>query len=468
MTNSYDTLIRVSKMNGRKASADSTMTLTDQRTLINGELGRVGGRKGKAYEALDQSGFTVLDAPVVEEILARIESGQSKGLVIAYGDRLARNAWDLGRFYSRMEKAGGEIHDASMPGIDYRTPEGRQLTMMRGVSSEGVYFAAKRRGDNVADQVVARGVPNSVPYGYRRNAGLDGTKTDPARDAKALVPHDEHAPSVERIFVLRLEGQRIAAIVRTLNDAGVPSPRGMRWTDATVETIVKNEVYTGVVKLGHRRLDGAHAPLVSRGAWRKVQGTRAVTQSGTYKAGLAGGLLVCSGCKRPLSVAGHPGRLTYSCRGGSADGACTRRVHVSKRAADAFVTSRIVEVLDGQSLNLFASTRQLDDARAALAQATAAKNAWLETADVLTKDELETALAPRQAAEKAAQDAYDAALAAAEDRVDLPHSGSAFLALDEQGQRRTARSLIDRIVVSPPVTGGTVEDRFSVLFTHGG
>ena len=187
-TTQYDTLIRVSKMNGRKASADSTMTLTDQRSLIDGELQRVDGRKGKSFEALDQTGFTVLDSPAVDEIISRVERGQSEGLVIAYGDRLARNSWQLGGFFTRMEKAGGEIHDASMPGIDYRTPEGRQLTMMRGVSSEGVYFAAKRRGDNVADAVVARGVANAVPYGYRRNAGPDGVKTDPDRDAKALVP----------------------------------------------------------------------------------------------------------------------------------------------------------------------------------------------------------------------------------------------------------------------------------------
>jgi hypothetical protein len=50
----------------------------------------------------------------------------------------------------------------------------------------------------------------------------------------------------------------------------------------------------------------------------------------------------------------------------------------------------------------------------------------------------------------------------------MPTSGSAFLALDEQRQRRTARSLIDRVVVSPPVPGGAVDDRLSVVFTHGG
>jgi DNA invertase Pin-like site-specific DNA recombinase len=462
---SYDTLIRVSKMNGRKASADSTMTLTDQRTLINGELTRVGGRKAKAFEALDQSGFTVLESPVIEQILARVESGESKGLVLAYGDRLARNAWQLGGFFSRMEKAGAEIHDASMPGIDYRTPEGRQLTMMRGVSSEGVYFAAKRRGDNVADQVVARGVANAVPYGYQRNA-VNGAKSDPSKDAKALVPHPEHAKIVKRIFALRLKGQRVAAIVRTLNDAGVPSPRGKRWTDATVETTVRNEVYTGVVKLGQRRNEGVHKALVSKNDWRKAQGARAVTLSGTYKAGLAGGLLVCSGCRRPLGVAGHPGKLVYACRNSSAEAACPRRVYVSKAPADAFVAGTLVEALDSHTLDVFASTRELDEAKAALEAAQASKADVLAKADILTKDELEAALVPKRAAEEAAQQAVERALMAAEDAVELPKSSSAFLASSETAQRRTARSLIDSVVVAPPVTGGTVDDRFEVVFTH--
>ena len=470
MTTSYDTLIRVSKMNGRKASADSTMTLADQRKLIAGELARIGGRKAKGFEALDQSGFTVLEAPVIEEIVSRVESGQSAGLVIPYGDRLARNAWQLGGFFSRMEKAGAEIHDASMPGIDYRTPEGRQLTMMRGVSSEGVYFAAKRRGDSVADAVVARGVPNVVPYGYRRNADPAGVKADPSRDAKALVIHTEHGPIVERIFELRLRGERVAEIVKTLNKAGIPSPRGKDWTPQTVETILKNEVYTGVVKLGERRLEGAHPALVSKGNWRKVQTTRGVTLSGTYKAGIAGGLLVGPDDDRPLNVAGAPGKgMTYSTRGAaSADGPPPRRVHVSKKRADDFVEATIVEALNGQTFDVFASSKAVEETRQAWEQANAELDAFLELTDVLTKDEMMVAISPRRAKVEATREAYDAALAEAEESVDLPDSGAAFLALDEQGRRRVARSLIERVVVSPPIKGGTIEDRFSVDWRNGG
>jgi hypothetical protein len=87
---------------------------------------------------------------------------------------------------------------------------------------------------------------------------------------------------------------------------------------------------------------------------------------------------------------------------------------------------------------------------------------------VLTKEELQAAITPRRAKVDAAQVAYDEALAAAEATVEIPRGGSAFLALDEQRQRRVARSLIDRVVVSPPVAGGTIEDRFHIVWAHRG
>jgi DNA invertase Pin-like site-specific DNA recombinase len=408
------------------------------------------GRKGRDFQALDQSGF--------------IESGQSKGLVIAYGDRLARNSWDLGSFYKRMERAGGEIWDASMPGIDYRSPEGRQLTMMRGVANEEKYFSSKRRGDNVADQVVARGVANAVPYGYQRNDGVD-----PALDAKALVPHAEHAKIVKRIFTLRLEGRRIAEIVRVLNEAGIPSPTGRRWARSSVERILGNEVYTGTVKLGKRRKENAHKALVSPAQWKRAQSTRAVTLSGTYKAGLAGGLVVCASCGGPLKVAGKPGKLTYSCRAtGSANGDCSRPVHITKAIADEVVTRAIVEALDKRAFVFQSSGQEVKDAREAITQADIAIAKVLEKADVLTAQELEAALAPKRAAKEAALRRYDEALGQAEAIEGMPESGSAFLEADEIDQRRTARALIEKVTVSPPVAGGTPKDRLDVVFARGG
>jgi DNA invertase Pin-like site-specific DNA recombinase len=463
MTTSYDTLLRVSKMNGRKESADSTMTLTDQRSLIKGELTRIGGRQGRAFEALDQSGFTVLESPVVDEIVERVRSGQSKGLVIAYGDRLARNSWDLGGFFKRMEKAGAEIHDASMPGIDYRTPEGRQLTMMRGVANEEKYFSSKRRGDNIADQVVARGVANAVPYGYRRNAG-----SDPTKDAKALAPRKEHAKIVKRIFALRLEGRRVAEIVRVLNDAGIPSPRGGRWARSTVETILANEVYTGVVILGQRRNENAHETLVSKGDWKRAQSTRAVTLSGTYKAGLAGGLVVCSSCLRPLNVAGQAAKLTYSCRTVSAGGSCPRPVHITKTIADKKVFEELVEACNQRELAVFTSGHEVKTAREALTEAEQAKAKVLAKVHLLTDAELEEALVPKREAVELAQRRYDEALAQAEETAELPRDGSAFSKLDEAGQRRVAKALVAKVEVLPPATGRAPADRLDVVFTNGG
>jgi DNA invertase Pin-like site-specific DNA recombinase len=458
----YDALIRVSKMNGRKESADSTMTLTNQRSLIKGELTRIGGRQAHAFEALDQSGFTVLDSPVVDEIIRRVESGASSGIVIPYGDRLARNAWHLGGFFSRMEKAGAEIHDASMPGIDYRTPEGRQLTMMRGVSSEGVYFAAKRRGDNIADQVVARGVPNAVPYGYRRNADPAGAKTDPNKDGKALVPDDATAPIVKRIFQLRLDGHRLAAIVRILDDAGIPSPRGGQWTHSTVETIVKNEVYTGVVKLGKRRNEKAHKPLVSRQNWKRVQGARRVTHSGVYKTGVAGGLLECSGCGRPLSVAGDERRLTYSCRRKSTAGRCQRPVHVSKDAADRFIVELIDKALDERWFMAVRSNHELTEIDRRIRDAEEELQAYVLKSSA--RDPLFEAGRDAREQEVARwKDLRDELVDRAEAVEELP-TVNCWRELvrrnDIEKMRRVARQLIAAVVVDPPVSGAPVSARF--------
>jgi hypothetical protein len=71
----YDSLIRVSKMNGRAETADSTMTIDDQTAANRQAVRDVGGRVGKTLKALDQSGFSVHESKAWQAAVARIGRG---------------------------------------------------------------------------------------------------------------------------------------------------------------------------------------------------------------------------------------------------------------------------------------------------------------------------------------------------------------------------------------------------------
>jgi DNA invertase Pin-like site-specific DNA recombinase len=467
----YDALIRVSKTNGRKESDDSTMTITDQEAAITRAIQEKGGRRGKTFKALDQSGFTIHESDVYPALLDRVRTGKSDGFVVAYGDRLSRNWRTVGKFFDDLEAVAAEYVDASSPEIDYRTDEGRMITGMKAVMGEVPSLAARKRGNRIADLTVARGVPNRVPYGYRRNADKLGVKTDPDRDAKALVPDEPAASVVQRIFRMRVDGYRVSAIIETLDEDGVPGPSGGLWTNSSIMTIIRNEAYIGVVKLGGRRLEGAHTPLVSKADWERAKGTRVVTHSGIYKTGLAGGLLECSGCGRPLSVSGDPARMTYACRRRTADGRCPRPVYVSKRGADRIVEKLIIDVIEQVDVGQVATAKELTQARVAAEKATAEREAFVKVASALDPDDYLAGYQERRARESEMLTAYDELLSRAADVEALPAELTGWEALPEERKRRVARSLIDRIEVSPPFTRSRLADvseRFTVRWAGTG
>ena len=170
---------------------------------------------------------------------------------------------------------------------------------------------------------------------------------------------------------MRGDGYSWAAIRDTLNNAGVPSPSGAYWTHGTLTSIVKNETYTGVVILGERRAERAHTPVVSKAQFKAAQSTRTITRNGRNVQGIAGGLLVCSGCGMGLSVlrSDKGGRLSYGCRRQSSAGHCPRPVYVSKPRADAFVERVVEDELGGDRLALVASARDVESARLRIEEA---------------------------------------------------------------------------------------------------
>lgn len=49
--------------------------------------------------------------------------------------------------------------------------------------------------------------------------------------------------TLTRIFTMRSKGVTLEAIAKTLNDDGIPTPRGGKWWAATIQNILSNPQY---------------------------------------------------------------------------------------------------------------------------------------------------------------------------------------------------------------------------------
>jgi hypothetical protein len=461
----YDEIIRVSQMSGRGEHDESTHSIRQQQAANRAAAKALGGRIGHTFKLLDQSGFTALGKHG-DAIVERVATGSSAGIIAPYSSRLGRNWWEGGNFFSKMNDVDGEVVDATAPHLDYRTDEGRMRWGMEFVMNERPALDGKRNGNKVADDLIRDGIPNRVSYGYRRNADPMGVKVDEDRPGKALVPEPEQARTVVRIFELAGKGHGAVAVCRVLNDAGVPGPTGGLWMPGTVGALVKNEVYLGVIKMGKRKSEVVHTPLVSRAAWLRAQSTRPVIRNGRLVGGVASGLLTCSGCQGPLSPLGSgDGRGHYGCRRSSSKGVCPRPVYVSKPAADDFVVGLVEDVLAGGRLAVSAATADVAALRATLEQANEELEAFCAV-ERATDAGFKANVDRRRADVDAAQVALDEADVA--EAIDLPSSDEwqkLVDAKDVAGMRRVAGALIESVTVSPPLSRSKfapIEDRFDV------
>jgi site-specific DNA recombinase len=152
----------------------------------------------------------------------------------------------------------------------------------------------------------------AVPFGYRVE------RADQGRGPGRLVPDPAQAPLVQRIYAMALSGQGACGICGTLNNEGLRTARGRRWSKQSVLYILRNDVYTGRYTWGVKAsakfatepaeplcIDDAHEALVSLEDFARVAAVIAVrrptvthprTTAGSY---LLSGLLICDACGAP-------------------------------------------------------------------------------------------------------------------------------------------------------------------------
>jgi DNA invertase Pin-like site-specific DNA recombinase len=280
-----DAYIRVSDVHGREGPSFISpevqrQKIEDWAKLHDHEIAAV-------FDELDVSGGK-MDRPKLAEVMRRIETGESEGVVVWKLDRFGRTL--IGALeHIRRINAKGALFASVSDDFDITTPTGRFVLKMMLSLAE---LELERIGENWLEartRAVRRGAHMGYgpPFGYVKRPA-DG----------CLAPDPEAAPIVKEVFRRRAAGAQVSVIRAWLNDSGVKTTLGRRWRDSSVAVMLRNEIYRGVLSNGAAgRNEHAHTPLVDAETWAIVQSRHSVRPNYKPQDGLLTGLLRCAGCR---------------------------------------------------------------------------------------------------------------------------------------------------------------------------
>jgi site-specific DNA recombinase len=340
-------------------------SVEDQLRVCREHAARLGGRIDNALVFSDAalSGSNTV-RPGLQAMLGAVERGEIDVVIVEDLSRIGRDVGDNDRTIKTFQSHGARL--LALGGYD----SGNEDSFLTGVvlSAVGEQYLRDlrkktRRGMNALFQ--AGMSTGGSAYGYRSVSADDGT------ERRRLEVDPATAPTVRRIFDLFVAGHPQRAIAERLNAEGVKSPRGGKWTHFTTRTILRNEIYAGVVIFGRRewlrdKTTGKRRYVERpKSEWRKrtvpelriidaetwaaaqslVQQTaRAFKQGKRSKRGYPlSGLLACGECRSPMVIGG--GGKYYGCSGRRTGRGCTNRAALRERDARRWLMDQLAGVV---------------------------------------------------------------------------------------------------------------------------
>ena len=366
-----DGYIRVSRVGGR--AGESFISPTAQREKITKFADLHGHRVTRWHEDLDQPGSKAA-RPGFQAAVARVEAGETDGIVVAKLDRFARSVADAAVAIRRLRDAGGQLLSVE-DNFDSSTPMGRFAVNMLLSLAELELERIRDSWLTAQEHAVRRGVhvASRTPTGYQR------------REDGRLEPHPQHATHVAVAFRMRAAGASWRDLAAHLEENKVIGPYGNgHWTTAAISKLIANPVYTGEARSGRHKLADAHAALVTAGEWRAAQGKGSPSAPRNGDGALLAGLLRCSGCRyvlKPDTMRGRDGQQLriYRCRGDHAAGRCPAPATIMGRVIEPYVIETFFAALgpDGALAHALPDDRQLDEAQRQVEEAERELGAFL-------------------------------------------------------------------------------------------
>ena len=177
--------------------------------------------------------------PEFNRMLEDVKAGRIKIVVTKNLQRFGRNTATVLDAIETIRKADGVVY-FDMEKLDTLTRDNDVIiSVLQGVHQDESYFKSQniRFGIKASLQNPDSPMYNRVCYGYWQYKGK-------------IVPAPITAGYVKEIFCYYKEGKSLSAIARIMTERGIPSPtRKNVWWTRTIEKILKNEKYTGNVRV---------------------------------------------------------------------------------------------------------------------------------------------------------------------------------------------------------------------------
>lgn len=185
-------------------------------------------------------------------------------------DRFARSREDSIVYKSMLRRAGVEVISIKEP-----LSEGSYSGVMEAIYESFAEAYSINLGQEVRKgmtEKALRGEPQTAPpFGYRL-------------ENKTFIPHETEAPVVRQIFRRFAAGEGMFSLARWMNEQCYTTHRGGKFEHRTIEYILRNPVYIGMIRWNPKRrsrrnyndpdiltVQGQHQPLIEPELWESVQ-----------------------------------------------------------------------------------------------------------------------------------------------------------------------------------------------------
>jgi site-specific DNA recombinase len=256
--------------------------------------------------------------PAYEQMMKLVEAGQVDAILAYSNSRLTRRPLELERLITAYDRTGVRFHTVVSGHDDLSTADGRMIARIKAsvdaAESERVGERVRRAQQELRED--GRWHGGSVPYGFK-----------PA-DGK-LYPNAEETAVIAEARAALLSGRSLIGIMRELNDRGVTTNRGGRWTSKTMRRVLLRP---------HPLLDESdHAAVTAI-----LEDPARRTTPGPGRRWLLSGIATCSHCDAPLR--GSASSLGQGRKGTYPAYRCMQGKHliISALALDEYVSSAAI------------------------------------------------------------------------------------------------------------------------------